>query len=265
MRPAAVRRWLMLWMALSALSLPASLRAQQGNLLTLVPPSIDLSRQKTGDIALGYSALSGPRIHVGCLDFNIVFGAPVSTGVYRSVSAGTALVGVAGPGRMDFGGQRRNIAGITFHGSANWHYLYGGGGFPRRVLLLSVPVSLGRIAIIEGKRDRGALYNALAGVQAGAGLDLRAGGFLVTPSALASLLGGYVEKYDGGTYYSNLRSAMVRPFAVLSLGIDLLWPPGPLKISSAWQRSFSSGSDRAVSAVMLQMTAGLDFFSGGDN
>ncbi len=247
-----------LCLALAALALaaPAAL-AQQGNLQVLVPPSVDLAGQKTRDISLGYSSLGGARVNAGCLDLNAVFAAR-GPGVYAGGSIGTALVGGVGPERLYLGAVGKDINGVTFHANAFMYRLYGGGEYPRRMLLASVPLSFGSFTIGSNNNEEIKIYNLLAGLQGGGALNFKAGDFMLTPAAMGAVMGGYREKYKGGVYYSNLNSGGVRPFFVLTLAADLLYIPRHFKVSTAWQRSFSSGVDRAVDAAMLQVAFGWE-------
>jgi hypothetical protein len=62
--------------------------------------------------------------------------------------------------------------------------------------------------------------------------------------AMVSLMGGYVEKYKGGTYLANMSSGGVRPFAVLTLGTELAYLPIEARLRAFYQRSCSNGAER---------------------
>lgn len=235
--------------------------AQQSNLQVLAPPSIAVSDSRTRDISCGYSSVSGDRVNVGALDINTVFGQRESSSTYRSFSAGTALVGGVGPERLFLGQASKDINGVTIHMSGSKHYFYGEGDYPRRMLLVSIPASFGKFTIGNNNKEEIQVYNFLAGLQGGAALNIRAGNFLATPSAVFGVMGGYRERYDGGVYYSNLNSGGVRPFGVFTLGADLAYIPGHARLSAAYQRTLSSGRDRAMDSVMFQLIIGWDLWA----
>lgn len=231
--------------------------AQQNNLHILVPPSVDLSRAKAWDISSAYLSQHGARLNAEALDISMVFGGKASSGTYRGGTLGTALVGTLGDGRVYLGGVKKDMAGITFHASADQYWFAGGGDYPVWTLLASLPFSAGSFTLGNNKEEV-TIYDLIAGVQGGAGLNLKAGDFVATPSVLLSLLSGYREKYKGGTYWDNLNSGVVKPFAMLSLGADLLYLPKQARLSATYQRTFSSGAERAVDSLGFRLTLGWD-------
>ena len=234
------------------------LRAQQTNLQLLVPPSVDISRDKTREIYGSYIDVHGERVDLNGLDFSVVFGERKSSSTYSNVTMGAALLGTSGNETLYLDGVRRDVVGMTLHGSPSRYYLYGEGKFQRWMLLASAPVSFGSFSICKGGKEEGKFYNLLAGVQGGAALNFIAGNFLAAPSLTLGLMGGYVEKYKGGTYWSNMSSGGVRPFAVMTLGADLAYLPKEAKLSAIYQRTFSSGSNRAMDALLIKFTLGWD-------
>lgn len=234
--------------------------AQQSNLQVLVPPSIDAAN-RTRDISCGYSSISGDRVNVGALDINTVFGQRKSGSVYTSFSAGTALFGGVGPERLFLGQASKDVNGVTIHMSGSKHYLFGEREYPRRMLLVSIPVSAGKFTIGNNNKEEIQVYNFLAGLQGGASLNVRTGDFLTTPSAMFTIMSGYRERYDGGVYYSNLKSGGIRPFGVLTLGADLSYIPKHARLSAAYQRTLSSGQDRSMDSIMFQLTIGWDLWA----
>jgi len=232
--------------------------AQQNNLQVLVPPTVDILNPKTRDISASYSSITGDRVNIGALDINTVFGARNSSSVYDSFSVGTALLGGAGPESVYFGAVKKDLNGVTIHMSGNRHFLYGAGDYPRRMLLVSIPVSFGSFTIGNNNKEETRVYNLLVGIQGGAAANIRTGNFLLTPSAMFSLMGGYRERYDDGVYLANLKSGLLRPFGVLTLGSDLAYRPGHLKLSAIYQRTFSSGEDRAIDCLTFKLTLGWD-------
>ncbi|PKM99023.1 MAG: hypothetical protein CVU79_00455 [Elusimicrobia bacterium HGW-Elusimicrobia-3] len=238
----------------------APVAAQQNNLHVLPPPSVDFSRERTRDISAGYASVGGARINAGCLDVNLTFGSRTSSSTYRSTSFGTALIGGVGPERVYLDQVKKDINGVTIHASGNKHYLFGRGEYPRWALLTSIPLSFGSFTIGNNNKEETAVYNFLTGLQGGAALNYKAGDYMLTPSLAAGLLGGYREKYKGGVYLKNLRSGVVKPFLVLTLGAELHYLPRQFKAAAAWQRAFSSGEDRATDSLMLQFSFGWDFW-----
>lgn len=238
--------------------LQAPAAAQQNNLHLLPPPSVDFSREKTRDISAGYASVGGSRINAGCLDVSVTYGARNSSATYNSASFGTALIGGVGPERIYLDQARKDINGVTIHASGSRHYLFGRGEYPRWALLTSIPFSFGSFTIGNNNKEETAVYNFLTGLQGGAALNYKAGDYMLTPSVMAGLLGGYREKYRGGVYLKNLRSGAVKPFLVLTLGAEVNFLPRQLKAAAAWQRAFSSGEDRAADSFMLQVAFGWD-------
>lgn len=232
--------------------------AQQNNLHVLPPPSVDFYRGNTRDISAGYASVGGDRINAGCLDVSVTFGSRASSSTYRSASFGTALIGGLGPERIYFDQVKKDINGVTIHASGSKHYFFGGEDYPRWALLASIPFSFGSFTIGNNNKEETAVYNFLTGLQGGAALNYKAGGYVFTPSVMAGLLGGYMEKYKGGVYLANLRSGIVKPFLTLTLGAELNYLPRQFKAAAAWQRSFSSGEDRAADSLMLRVSFGWD-------
>lgn len=237
---------------------PAS--AQQNNLHVLPPPSVDFYRGKTRDISVGYSSVGGDRINAGCLDVSVTFGSRTSSSTYHSVNMGTALIGGVGPERVYLGEAKKDINGVTIHASGNEHYLFGAGEYPRWALLTSIPFSFGSFTIGNNNKEESVGYNFLAGLQGGAALNYKAGDYLLTPSVAAALLSGYREKYKGGVYLANLNSGILKPFLVLTLGAEVNCLPRQFKASAAWQKSLSSGEDRATDALLVQFAFGWDYW-----
>ncbi len=232
------------------------LRAQQYGLQALVPPEADMSREATRDISGGFLALRGGGADLNGLDVSVFYGKRVSSGTYSALTAGTALIGLPGSGYFDVGTARRDLAGMTIHGSTDKYYLFGGGGVPRLALLASVPVSFGDFSVIKDKKEEGRFYNLLTGVQGGAYYNARGGDFLLTPSVLLALMGGYKETYSGGVYWSNRKAGWIRPYAVLTLGADLACLPREWKLGAVYQRFFSSGQQRAMDVLQFRFALG---------
>ena len=235
----------------------AGTEAQQNNLQVLPPPALDILNAKTRDISGGYSSITGDRVNIGALDINTVFGARTGS-VYDSFSVGAALLGGAGPESVYFGAVKKDLNGVTIHMSGSRHYLYGKGEYPRCMLLASIPVSFGSFTIGNNNKEEIRVYNLLAGLQGGVAANIKTGKFLLTPSAMFSLMGGYRERYDDGVYLANLKSGTIRPFGTLTLGADLAYWPGQFKLSAIYQRAFSSGEDRATDSLTLKFTLGWD-------
>lgn len=240
-----------------ALMSDGALHAQQTNLQLLLPPSVDVSRGKDwGDISGSYIAMHGERTALNGLDFSTVFVQRVSSAVYSNATVGAALLGTHGNQTLYLDGVRRNVIGMTLHGSGGRHYLYGAGRIPRWTLMTSVPLSFGSFSVCKGDKEVGKFYNLLAGVQGGAAMNIAAGNFLAAPSAALAVMGGYVEKYKGGTYLRNMSSGGVRPFAVITLGADLEYMPKQAKLSAIYQRASASGGNRATDALLIKFTLG---------
>lgn len=232
------------------------LRAQQNNLQLLVPPSVDFSRMKTRDIAGSYTDTHGTRVDLNGLDVSVFYGERRSSATYDSAVFGAALVGTRGNETIYLGGVRRDVVGMALHGAPARYYLCGAGALPRCALFVSMPVSFGSYSIVNGSKEEGKFYNLLAGAQGGAVLNLKAGDFMATPSAMFSLMGGYVEKYKGGTYLSNMSSGGVRPFAVLTLGAELAYLPVAARLRAFYQHAYGNGTDRAMDSLTFQFMLG---------
>lgn len=238
------------------------LQAQQSNLQVLIPPTADLARPKTRDIAASWTSLHGDRAVLNALDIYLNFGDRTSSSTYRATSVGTALFGSLGDDTIRIGAQEKELAGITFHGGTTkyYHSLTEDGALPARSAFTSVPVSFGSFTIGEDADDL-STYNLLAGFQAGASLNLKSGNFAVSPLAMMSIMTGYAEKYEGGVYWSNRHSGLVKPFPVLTLAADILYLPGEARLGAIYQRSFSNGEDRALDSLTVQLTLGWSGWS----
>lgn len=243
----------LLWVSLLA---GGEARAQQNNLQLLVPPAADLARAKTRDIAAAYTDTRGGRVDLNGLDVSVFYGERRSSGTYDSAVFGAALVGTPGNETIRLGGVRRDVVGMALHGGPARYYLYGGGELPRGALFVSMPVSFGNYSIIKGSKEEGKFYNFLAGAQGGALLNLKAGDFLAAPMGMVSLMGGYVEKYKGGTYLANMSSGGVRPFAVLTLGTELAYLPVQARLRAFYQRAYGNGRERAMDSLTFQFLLG---------
>lgn|GEM_PF-2696846 len=255
-RKKAAPSWFGLQLACILLT-SGNLRAQQTNLQFLAPPTVDISRAKNwNDISASYIGIHGGRIGLNGLDFSTVFVQRKSDSVYSNSTIGAALLGTPGNETIYLGGVRRDVAGMTLHGSGSRHYLYGGGKLPRWVLTASIPLSFGTFSICKGNREEGKFYNLLAGMQGGAGVNLTAGNFLASPSATLGLMGGYVEKYKGATYLRNMSSGGVRPFIVMTLGTDLSYLPKEARLSVLYQRTLASGPNMATDTLLVKFTLG---------
>ena len=243
---------------LALLAFLDSLRAQQYNLQLLLPPSMDVTRRNTRDISGGYFNIAGDRVNAGALDVNTVFGHPVSSSAYQTGAIGTALLGVVGPGRLSFGGLKKDVSAVTIHGCGTDFRFYGGGELPRVMRMTSVLASFGSFTVGNNNKEELTLYNFLLGLQEGLAVNVRRGDWIATPSVQLGMMTGYREKYRGGTYYSNLNSGWLDPFPVLTAAADLMYAPRQLKLSAMWQRTFSSGAGRAMDTVGFQLAFGWE-------
>lgn len=232
------------------------LRAQQANLQALVPPAADLSRPKTADISGGYLRAHGGGAFYDGLDVTATFGERLSSSTYRTVTTGAAMLGLAGEGKIRVPGGKKDLVGLSLHLSGNKYYFGGGVESPRWSLLASIPLSINSYTFGE-KKEEVSVYSFIAGFQGGAAWNLRAGDFVVSPSALLSVLTGYREKYKGGVYWSNLDSGVMKPFCALTLGADLLWRPKRLRLGASYQRTQAAGRDnKALDSFLVQLSYG---------
>lgn len=248
------------WLSLAGLFVLSSvLHAQQTNVQVLVPPLLDASRPNARDISGGYVAMHGENVDINGIDLNTLFGGRTSSSTYSSFTAGAALLGTVGEGEMSLGAVKKDFSGVTLHMSGTKYYFEGERSSPRWVLFGGIPVSVGSFGIGKDKnKDEVTVYNFIAGIQGGAALNVKTGGLVTTPYAMISLLGGYREKYKGGTYWDNLDSGGIGPFAVLTLGADLAYLPKQFKLSAIYQRTFKSDNNAAMDSLMFQFTLGWD-------
>lgn len=235
--------------------MPASLPAQQYTLQALGLPGTDLARGRTQDIGVAYLGYRGAGAELNGLDVNMSFAVRGSSPSYAGGTLGVALLGAPGKDELRVGGETGDGTGISLHFSADKWWL-GPGDIPRWGLYLGIPASFNNFTI-EGIGDKEiTVYTLLLGVQGGARFNLEAGPLVFSPSAMLSLMGGYRERYRGGTYWANLNSGGVGPFPVLSLGADLAHPRSAARLRVGYQRFVACAGDRAMDALSLQFSLG---------
>jgi len=242
------------------LAAAANLRAQQTNLLVLMPPSLDASPQRNREISGSCLGMHGKDADINGLDLSVVIGEMISSSTRRSYTLGSALIGEPGKGDIYPGSVKKDLVGMTLHASADKLHFAGGGSFLRRILFTSIPFSVGCFNI-GSKKDAITVYNVLTGFQGGAALNVSAGDFAVTPSVMVSVLGGYKERYKGGVYWGNMNSGGVRPFGVVTAGFELGYVPKRVKLSGIYQRVFSSGDNKAMDSLLLRLTLGFELLT----
>ncbi len=71
----------------------------------------------------------------------------------------------------------------------------------------------------------------MTGLQGGAQLGLRTGDFMSSPFVMFNLLGGFMERYDGGVFYENLDSGSIPLFTSLSYGLRIIYIPYNITLS----------------------------------
>lgn len=230
--------------------------AQQTNLQVFSPTSVNFSRSKTRDISFGYLSMRGKNVDADGLDIAAVFGERTSSSTYRSVGFGAALVGAPGSGDLYLGSAKKDMVGMVLHVNGDKRYFGSSGENRVWSFLTSIPFSAGNFTIGNSRKEEITVYSFITGVQGGADLNIKTGNFVTTPSLVLSVLGGYREIYKGGVYWDNLNSGGISPFVVMTLGVNLAYLPKAAKLSGIYQRTFSSGSNKAINSLVIRLTIG---------
>ena len=219
---------------------------QQTNIHVSMPPLSD-----PGQISGSYIRMHGERININGIDINTIYRQTISNATASSFTLGAALL----YGEMDIDTPKRDLSCVVVHGSYNREYLAMEKPSSSLMLFMGIPLSYGNFTI-ENEKDV-TMYNFMAGLQGGARLGYKMGGFMASPWIMVNLMGGYGERYDGGVYYGNLDSESIPIFTVISSGLEILYLPLDLTLNGIYQRTFESGDNMPMDTAIIQV--GLKF------
>ena len=227
---------------------------QQTNIHVSMPPLIypDI-RHDYWQVSASLIRMSGERIDSNGIDINYTFRGEVSPNVATDATIGFALLGAGLGGEMEIDTFKRHMSAIVMHASFNFQYLVMKKPSSSLTLFVGMPFSYGDF-IIENQKEDVQMYNLMAGLQGGARLGLKIGDFKSFPWVMVNLMGGYIERYDGGVYSENLNSGSIPIFAVLSYGLEILYLPLNLTLGGIYQRTFESGDNKAIETAIIQLS-----------
>lgn len=206
-------------------------------------------------ISASYIRMHGERIDSNGIDINTIYRRAINDTRASDFTLGAALLGSILNGEMDIDTFKRDVSGVVLHGSYNREYLVMAKPSSSLTLFVGIPLSFGDF-IIEDKEDV-TVFNFMVGFQGGARLGLDMGDFTGSPLVMVNLMGGYIERYDGGVYLENLSSGGIPIFAVVSSGLEILYRPLNLTLSGIFQRTFESGDNMPIDTAMILL--GLSF------
>lgn len=95
----------------------------------------------------------------------------------------------------------------------------------------------------------------LAGLQGGAQYEFNAGNFKITPFIMFQSLGGSATTKTTSTFGSSSSSSMSIPsYTQTSYGLDMLYVPWNITLSSLLQQAAKSGENEAVKTTIIQLS-----------
>ena len=131
----------------------------------------------------------------------------------------------------------RPLSGFIAHGSYNREYQVMKRPASSLTLFWGLPLSLGDFVIENGEVVK--MRTLVTGIQGGAQLGLKTGGFMSSPFVMVNLLCGIMERYDGGVYYENLDSEGIPSFASITYGLKISYISYNITLSGIIQKTLN--------------------------
>ena len=75
-----------------------------------------------------------------------------------------------------------------------------------------------------------------------------------SPFVMVNLLGGIMERYDGGEFYENLDSGGIPSFASITYGLKINYIPYNITLSGIIQKTFESGDNKPINTTIIQLS-----------
>ena len=97
------------------------------------------------------------------------------------------------------------------------------------------------------------IHTLVTGLQGGAQLGFQTGDFNSSPFVMVHLLGGCLERYDGGVYYVNLSTKGISSFASTTYGLKINHIPYNITLSGIIQKTFESGDNKQINTTIVQV------------
>jgi len=227
---------------------------QQSNIHISLPPIIDREYREYEagheykEVSASYISMSGEMLDLNGIDVNFIYRKAISKTSASDFTLGAALL----YGDMDIDTFEGSVSGVVVHGSYNSKYQIMERTVSSLTLFWGIPLSFGDF-VFENEEDV-TMYTLMAGLQGGAQLGLKTNDFMSSPFLMVHLLGGYMERYDGGVYYENLDSGSIPLFISLSYGLIIHYIPYNITVSGIIQKTFESGDNKPFNTTIIQLS-----------
>ncbi|MEW5951791.1 MAG: hypothetical protein GX447_06100 [Elusimicrobia bacterium] len=214
----------------------------QNNFFISAPEPI-ISADTSNDFYFGYFSLKNKYTKLPGPNVNMSFSKKKSSDTYTTSSFGTALFGFPEKGFTKIYLEKKRTVGTTFYGQSSVRKYYGQGNFKNFFLSFSIPVSFGKFEIGNTNKDNLSFYNILLGVSESAGYATQKKSFLLQMSSNIKVISGYNEKYEGGEYYSNMKSGVINPFFAAKIETAAQYIPNSLNLIVFYESYFASSEN----------------------
>jgi hypothetical protein len=225
--------------------------SQQSNIHISLPPIIDREYEaghENKEVSASYISMSGEMLDLNGIDVNVIFRKAISNTTASDFTLGLALL----YGDMDIDTFERPASVYIAHGSYNREYQVMKRPASSLTLFWGLPLSLGDFVIENGEVVK--MRTLVTGIQGGAQLGLKTGGFMSSPFVMVNLLCGIMERYDGGVYYENLDSEGIPSFASITYGLKISYIPYNISLSGIIQKTFESGDNKPINTTIIQLS-----------
>ncbi len=228
--------------------------SQQSNIHISLPPLIDREYREYEvgyeyeAVSASYISMSGEMFDSNGIDVNVIYRKAISNTRASDFTLGAALL----YGDMNIDTFERPVSGVVVHGSYNSEYQIMKRTVSSLTLFWGLPLSFGDFVIENG--EDATMYNFMAGIQGGAQLGFKTGDFMSSPFVMVLLLGGYMERYNGGVYYENLNSGSIPLFTSITYGLNIIYIPYNITLSGIIQKTFESGDNKPINTTIIQLS-----------
>ena len=227
---------------------------QQSNIHISLPPIIDRefreyeAGHENKEVSASYISMSGEMLDLNGIDVNVIYRKAISNTTASDFTLGAALL----YGDMNIDTFEGSVSGVIVHGSYNREYQAMKRPASSLTLFWGLPLSFGDIVIENGEDVT--IYTFMTGLQGGVQLGFKTGDFMSYPFVMVHLLGGYMERYDGGVYYENLDSGSIPLFTSISYGLIIHYIPYNITLSGIIQKTFESGDNKPINTAIIQLS-----------
>ncbi len=233
-----------------------SVYAQQSN-FQVSPPPIASPEFEAGQVdnkfSTTYVGMSGEGIDLNGVGVNAIFRKAGSDTTAIDFSVGVFMLG----GSMDFSGVESDMFMVNFPFSLNGEYQAIRTPSASLIFFAGPTLSLGISSLEYEYTISGTTYSdtfttttLLYGMQGGAQFSATMGDFKVSPFAMVQSSAGSSSTSSGG----GSTSTSISSFATISYGLDILYVPWNMTLSSILREADKSESNEAIDTTIIQLS-----------